>query len=264
VASPISPGAPRNVNAVAGDGSAKVTWAAADGNGMPVTAYLLSWPGGSTQVGGSARSATVTGLTNGTSYVITVVAENSAGRGAGAGTRAVVPGLAADAPVVTANAAVGGQVSVSWTRPDLHGATLKHYLVSVSGQGDREVSGTATDFQGLSGAVTITVRAVTGYGSGAPGTRTVTVPTEPPTVTITSVRSVSGGLIVTVDADGKGSRATCQAGFMGGTTSPVACGGVTDLSMPNVSWFGAITITATITTPAGSHTDTWTGVPTVS
>jgi hypothetical protein len=270
VAAATSPGAPGKVNAVAGDGSAKVTWAAAAENGARVTAYHLSWPGGSTRVGGSARSATVTGLTNGTSYVITVVAENSAGGGAGASAKAVIPGRAADAPKVTANAAAG-QVSVTWTGPDLHGATLQHYLVSATGQRDRQVSGTATNYQGMSGAVTITVRAVTRYGaspvlSGAPGKQTVTVPTQPPTVKITSVRSVSGGLIVTVNADGKGSPATCQATFVGvgATSGSVSCSGVTDMTIPVASWFGAPTITATIKNPAGSGTDSWTGVPTVS
>ncbi|MFD9889424.1 fibronectin type III domain-containing protein [Amycolatopsis sp. NPDC059027] len=270
VAAATPPGAPRNVSASAGNGAATVSWGAAPENGARITAYHLSWPGGSTTVGGSARSATVNGLTAGTSYTITVVAENSAGRGAGAGARVLIQGPPAGAPSVTVNAKLGGQVSASWSQPDLHGATLLHYVVSATGQGDRQVSGTSADFSGMSGAVTVTVRAVTQYGSGpaltgSAGSKTATVPTEPPTIKITRVRTMSNlDLVVTVSADGKGSPATCQATVFGkASSSSVACSGSTQLTIPNVQWFGGATVKATITTAAGTREDNWQGTPEV-
>jgi hypothetical protein len=269
VAAATPPGAPRNVGATAADGSVTVSWAAAADNGARITAYRLSWPGGSATAAGSARRATLGGLANGKSYVVTVAAENRAGRGPGASAKAAIPGRAADAPKVTVNAKLGGQVSASWTAPDLHGAQLVHYLVSATGQGDRQVSGTAADFSGLSGAVTVTVRAVTRYGAGpaltgSPGRKTATVPSAPPTVQITRVRSVTGYLIVTVAADGKGAKATCEATAIGVKSGSVSCSGSTDIKVRNDGWVGAIPASATIRTTGGSASDDWTGVPEVS
>ncbi|EMD26328.1 fibronectin type III domain-containing protein [Amycolatopsis azurea] len=270
VAKATPPGAPRKLSATSGDGSIKVSWSPAADNGARITGYRVSWPGGSTKVGGSSQGTTISGLDNGTPYVVTVVAENSAGLGAGVSAKAVVPGPAnrpATAPVVTAKAGADGKVSVSWTQPDLRGGTLVHYLVSATGQGQRTLSGTSTEFTGVTGALTVTVRAVTKFGSGSPltgaaGSRKVTVPvvSGPPTITITQVRSQGTSLLVSVIADGKGAPATCQAEFFV-ETKPVACSGATTLTIKDVTWLGAITITATIKTSAGTATDSWRGVP---
>ncbi|MFI7120795.1 fibronectin type III domain-containing protein [Amycolatopsis sp. NPDC049868] len=273
VAKATPPGAPRKVSASSGDGSIKVSWSPAADNGARITGYRVTWTGGSTRVGGSSRGTTISGLTNGTPYVVTVVAENSAGLGVGASAKAVIPGPAnrpAGAPVVTAKATADGKVSVSWTQPDLRGGTLVHYLVSVTGQGQRTVSATSAEFTGVTGTATVTVRAVTKFGSGAAingaaGSRKVTVPVAsgPPTITITQVRSKDNALYVSVNANGKGVSATCTAEFFS-ETKPTACSGATTLTISNVAWIGSITITATIKTSAGTATDTWRGVPTVN
>lgn len=273
VAKATPPGAPRKVSATSGDGSIKVSWSPAADNGARITGYRVTWTGGSMRVGGSSRGATISGLTNGTPYVITVIAENSAGVGPGASAKAVVPGPAnrpAGAPVVTANATAAGNVSVSWTQPDLRGGTLVHYLVSVTGKGQRTVSGTSADFTGVTGTATVTVRAVTKFGSGAnlngaTGSRKVTVPVAsgPPTITITQVRGKDSTLYVSVNVNAKGVPATCTAEFFS-ETKPTACSGATTLTIPSVAWVGAITITATVKTSAGTASDTWRGVPTVN
>lgn len=270
VAKATPPGAPRNVSATAGNGTIKVSWSAATDNGARITGYRVSWSGGSTRVGGSSRGTTVSGLANGSSYVITVVAENSAGVGAGASAKALIPGRAAGAPSVTANASAAGKVSVSWTRPELHGGTLVHYLVRATGQGERKLSATSTEFTGVTGTATVTVRAVTQFGSGpaltgAAGSKKATVPVAsgPPTITITQVRGKDNTLLVSVNANGKGAPATCTANFFG-ETKPTSCSGATTLTIPGVAWIGSITITATIKTSAGTATDTWRGSPTVS
>ncbi|QXV62294.1 fibronectin type III domain-containing protein [Amycolatopsis sp. TNS106] len=273
VAKATPPGAPRKVSASSGDGSIKVSWSPAAENGARITGYRVTWTGGSTRVGGSARGTTISGLRNGTPYVLTVVAENSAGIGPGASAKAVVPGPAnrpAGAPVVTANATAAGNVSVSWTQPDLRGGMLVHYLVSVTGKGQRTVSGTSADFTGVTGTATVTVRAVTKFGSGAAvngatGSRKVTVPVAsgPPTITITQVRGKDNTLFVSVNANGKGVSATCTAEFFT-KTKPVPCSGATTLIISEVAWLGAITIDATIKTSAGTATDSWRGVPTVN
>ncbi|WP_020661527.1 fibronectin type III domain-containing protein [Amycolatopsis benzoatilytica] len=269
VADATPPGAPRNVRASAADGAVKVTWSAAADNGARITAYHLSWSGGSTTVSGSARRATLSGLDNGTSYVVTVVAENSAGRGPGASAQAATPGQAADAPSVTLTAGQGGKVSASWSEPDLHGADLVHYLVSATGAGDRQVSGTSAEFSGLSGSVTVTVRAVTRYSSGSAltgsaGRKTVQVPSGPPTVKITHVQGRGAPyqqLIVTVIANANGAPAKCTATVFGSTTSPVPCSGTTNITISNVYWAGQIGIDVTITSSEGTGSDHYQGQP---
>lgn len=202
VADATPPGAPRNVTATAGDGSAKVSWRAAADNGARITGYRLSWRGGSIRVGGSARSATVRGLANGTSYVITVAAENSAGRGAAVSAKAVVPRKKVTAPS-------------SPSKP-------------------------------------------------SPSKPSSTKPSGPPTVSITGVRSTNTGLAVSVNANGKGASATCQADFMGARSKATPCSGATTVSITNIVWAGAITVTATIKTAGGIGSDSWIGVPQTS
>ncbi|MEO7752243.1 MAG: glycoside hydrolase domain-containing protein [Terracoccus sp.] len=92
----IAPSAPTAVTSVPGDKRATVRWTAAAGNGAAVTGYTVrAYPGGATvSVVGSATSATVAGLTNGTAYTFTVTATSSAGTGPGsAASVAVTPEL---------------------------------------------------------------------------------------------------------------------------------------------------------------------------
>lgn len=77
---------------------ATVTWGAAPANGAPVTAYHISWQSeggrsGSASVAGDRRSYVIKGIWQGTDhpFTVTVVAQNSAGRGAPATARQVPP-----------------------------------------------------------------------------------------------------------------------------------------------------------------------------
>jgi putative cell wall-binding protein len=78
-----APGAPTGVSATAGDRRATVSWTAPASNGASISSYTVtSSPEGRTAtVAGTVRSATVTGLTNGTAYTFTVKATNSRGTG---------------------------------------------------------------------------------------------------------------------------------------------------------------------------------------
>jgi Fibronectin type III domain/Putative collagen-binding domain of a collagenase len=116
------PGAPTNVAGVPGDGQATVSWTPANDNGSPITRYVVTAsPGGATATtpGGNKTSATVTGLTNGTSYAFTVVATNAAGDGpASLPSVAVVPTASPPPPM--------GPLRVS--------ATNSHYFVDPAGK----------------------------------------------------------------------------------------------------------------------------------
>lgn len=163
---PSPPGAPKSVDATGADASVTVTWGAAADNRASITGYRVTWNGGSTTVGGAARSTEVTGLTNGVSYTFGVTATNSVGRGPAASSNAVTPGSAPSAPRGVNADRSGTTAAVRWTAPaDLGGATLQHYTVSASGMTAKNVTATSTSFTGLSTTagqtITFTVKAVT-------------------------------------------------------------------------------------------------------
>jgi hypothetical protein len=86
---PTAPATPGKPSATAGDGQATVTWTAPDDGGSTITSYKVTPYVGSTAqtptvVSGSPAptNATVTGLTNGTSYTFTVIATNAVGSSA--------------------------------------------------------------------------------------------------------------------------------------------------------------------------------------
>ena len=82
---PVAPGPPTAVSAEPATNSARVTWTLTDATGdspltgQTVTPYAGAVPGTPVQVGPSATSATVTGLTNGTSYTFRVTSTNAIG-----------------------------------------------------------------------------------------------------------------------------------------------------------------------------------------
>jgi hypothetical protein len=94
----VAPSAPTGVSAEAASQEARVTWTApaADGDSA-ITGYTITPFAGGTaqdpvQAGASATTATVTGLTNGTSYTFKVTATNGAGTSpASAASNAVTP-----------------------------------------------------------------------------------------------------------------------------------------------------------------------------
>jgi chitinase len=97
-----APAAPTNARATAGDAQATVTWQAPKKNGgSAILSYrVVSTPGSvATTVNAPSLSATVTGLTNGTSYTFKVYARNAIGEGvASSASNAVTPTGSAPPP----------------------------------------------------------------------------------------------------------------------------------------------------------------------
>jgi Domain of unknown function (DUF4082)/Fibronectin type III domain len=95
---PSAPAAPTNVAATPATGQALVSWTAPNANGSAITSYAVTPHAGATTLtpvqvnDGSATSATVPGLTNGTTYTFTVTATNGTGTGPASGaSNAVIP-----------------------------------------------------------------------------------------------------------------------------------------------------------------------------
>ncbi|WP_326549379.1 fibronectin type III domain-containing protein [Micromonospora sp. NBC_01813] len=91
------PGVPAGLRAEPQGDALLASWGAAAANGAAVSAYHVTWAGvsggggGSSTRPGDARSFAIGGLTRGVAYRITVVAQNSAGRGASASVQATLP-----------------------------------------------------------------------------------------------------------------------------------------------------------------------------
>ncbi len=164
-----APGAPALTAAAPGDASATVSWTAPTATGSgPVLGYLVRafagdpvTPAVVVEVPDTARTATVSGLANGTAYTLEVAARNVGGIGApSARSGPVVPAAPAQpapvqpAPVPAQGApsapqspsAVPGDASavVSWTAPASSGGSpLLGYAVRAFDASGRLVSATA-------------------------------------------------------------------------------------------------------------------------
>jgi RHS repeat-associated protein len=198
---PSVPGPPTSVAATATNGGALVTWQAPSNGGATITTYTVTPYVGTTAgtpitIPGSPppTNTTLTGLTNGTTYVIYVAAANSQGTGpAGTSnpvTPADVPGMPTGVTAVAGNA----QATVSWTAPASNGGTIQSYTVTPSIGSAITVSGGVTSalITGLTNGTqyTFAVSANNAAGSSPVGTSGVvtpaTVPDPPGAITATS------------------------------------------------------------------------------
>ena len=203
------PTAPRNVSGTAGDGSILVAWSAPESNGgSPVTGYTATASPGSTTCEPATGQLTcsITGLINGTTYSVSVVATNAAGSSAAGQATNITPVSVPGKPTSVTAAGGDGRATVSWSAPASDGgSTITGYTVT-SAPEQRTCTTTVLtcEVSGLTNgtAYTFTVRATNAVGTGQDSdssaavtpSRTVTAPGAPASVsasTGTAVGSVS-------------------------------------------------------------------------
>jgi hypothetical protein len=135
------PSPPRTVSAQPGNAQVTVSWAAAQPNGSPITAYEITWTGnnggrnGQKTVPGGQRATVVTGLVNGGRYVFSVAARNDVGVSQGTASRAVTPSSDVPSPPDSVRAAANpdGSVALNWAAANGQGNAISGYLISASG-----------------------------------------------------------------------------------------------------------------------------------
>ncbi|HWS48167.1 MAG TPA: fibronectin type III domain-containing protein, partial [Acidimicrobiia bacterium] len=133
-AGPQSPGPPTGVSAVAGPGTATLSWNAAGANGSAIAQYIVTSP--ATQpftVSGTARSATIGNLVGGRAYTFTVSARDTFGDSTPSEPVTITIGLAPPGPPTSVSATAGtARAAVSWRAAAPNGAPVTSYTVTAS------------------------------------------------------------------------------------------------------------------------------------
>jgi hypothetical protein len=153
---PTVPGQPTNVSAAAGNGSATVSWTAPSNGGSVITGYTVTPYIGTTAqpttvVSGSATSATVNGLTNGTSYTFTVTATNAVGSGqASTASNSVTPSAQTTSPAFVQQASAHALKVASLSVTPTANLTAGNRLVVLTGvwANGHPTAGSVTDSAG--------------------------------------------------------------------------------------------------------------------
>ena len=258
------PAAPADMAVASGDAQVTLRWAAPAGDGPEVTGYVVQWKSGAESYAStrrlvlddaSARSATVTGLVNGTPYTLRVAAVAGSIVGAGSEVTATA-GLPGTPGGVTVR---GGEQSfrASWEAAPPNGSDITGYVVQWRFGGDR-FSGSreiivgpaklAQTVENLVGGTKYYVRvmAMNAHGRGEPSAAYAVTTTEPvdrsaPTVHIGVPRGVQGAPFTVTFTWSEWVEGFSADGIA------VSEGTLSDLVQDPVEW---LTWTATVTPPA--------------
>lgn len=163
----VRPGPPIGVAGTAGDHSVEVTWVAPLGlYGGALTGYTATAnPGGRACTTTGATDCVISGLDNGTPYLVSVVAQTTAGDSVPvSSTEPATPFTPPDPPTAVAATAGDGEIFVSWTAPaSLGSGTLTGYTATSDPDGAQCSSTVDTQcvITGLDNGVEYTVTVVT-------------------------------------------------------------------------------------------------------
>ena len=190
------PGASSIVSLTPSNSSLSLIWTAGSNGGSPITGYVVS----ATPASGPAMpclsmvdpaptsggSCTITGLTHGTSYTVSVAAVNAVGTGPAATqtTSTTLTASVPDRPVFTTVSAGDGSVALAWTGGSNGGSPITGYNVSATPASGPAIpcpsivdptpsSGGSCTITGLTDGTsyTVSVAAVNAVGTGPAATQ---------------------------------------------------------------------------------------------
>ncbi|HXC79179.1 MAG TPA: fibronectin type III domain-containing protein [Candidatus Acidoferrum sp.] len=283
----ILPGAPTGVTAAASNQQATINWTAPVPNGgaavsgYTVTPFIGTNAGTPTQVAAPTTTATISGLTNLTTYTFQVTATNTSGAGPAGTSNAVTPAVTPQAPTNVGATAGDQQVTVNWTPPDPGGSSITAYTITpyIGGSAGTPVgagaSATSVIVIGLTNgtAYTFQIYAANSYGHGFVGTSPAATPAGPPSVP-TNITATSGNGSATVTwgapTDNGGSTITgytVTPVLNGNAGTPVVVGGsvystpVTGLTNGSTYTFQVFATNAVGNGTAGASTPLMVGTP---
>jgi uncharacterized protein (TIGR02145 family) len=202
------PDAPTSVLATAGNAQATIDFTDPTSNGgSAITGYTVTYNQGNNTVSVSVSGSpfTVTGLTNGTSYTFTVVANNAAGSSLPAVSNAVTPITVPDAPTNLSATAGNAQATIAFTDPASNGGSdITSYTVTYtynSVNNTVSVSGSPFTVTGLTNGTLYTFTVVANNAAGSSSSSSsvsitpITVP-DPPTNVQVAVNDVAGSATI--------------------------------------------------------------------
>ena len=138
----IVPNTPSGLTISASDQALSISWTRSVANtGSAITGYTATATDGTNTFTCSTTvdaNCNITGLTNGTSYSVTVVATNAAGNSTATSASSATPYLRPGVPDIAIKRWGNEAITVEWTQPSLGGGTFQNYLV------ERQVVGQST------------------------------------------------------------------------------------------------------------------------
>jgi hypothetical protein len=199
-----------------GDSSVSVIFTAGDNGGSPITNYLYSTNAGSSftafNPAQTSSPATITGLTNGTQYIVSLKAVNDVGSSAESDTEIVIPATTPATPTNLVATPSDGTVSIAFTAGADGGSAITNYKYSLDGGAYTAFSPADTAspviISGLTNGTTYAIRlkAVNSVGDGAESipvsAKPFGVPAAPTDLSAQNITASSVEITFTAGSDG--------------------------------------------------------------